>query len=441
MTGKRALSVIERDSRIMITTTRQPYPFVAQRGDKDYAYDIEGKRYIDFTSFVSVYNFGVNSVSSARQAIKKQVDTLMHAAFTDFYSELPVTFAERLVRFFPKGFGRVFFSNSGTEANEAALKFSRIFTKRTYHLAFYNAFHGRTMGSLSLTASRGVQREHYGPFGAALHAPFAYCYRCPFGQEYPSCGIACADYIRKYPLSKEVTTGEVAAIFVEPVQGEGGYIVPPPEFIKELRKMASENNILLVSDEVQSGYMRTGTFLALDNFKVDADIYTMAKSIGAGLPMGVTISRRSLGDIPEGSHSNTFGGNLAAIAGANASLEYLSKNKRSLRSMVYRKHAYMVKRLEELKERYEIVGDVRALGMMIGIELVKNKESKEPAINARDKVLRLCFERGLLLLPAGISSIRLIPPITISEASMKKGMDIFEEAVRIADSGTKRSYM
>ncbi len=434
--GIKTRRLISRDKKIMITTTRNTFPFVAAKGDGDYAYDLEGNKFIDFTSFVSVYNLGVNTNAGIRQSIKRQVDVLMHAAFTDFYSELPVVFAERLIKSFPKGFGRVFFSNSGTEANEAALKFSKIFTKRTYALAFYNSFHGRTLGSLSLTSSMSIHRQRYGPFPAAVHAPYAYCYRCPFNQEYPSCGLECIDYIRKYPLSKEVSPDEVASIFVEPVQGEGGYIVPPPEFIKGLREIADEHNILLVSDEVQSGYMRAGSFLAMDNSGVDADIYAMAKSLGAGLPMGATITRRSLGDIPQGSHSNTFGGNLAAIAGANASLEYLSRNLRSIKSMVRRKHGYIMKRLESMHERYEVIGDVRGQGMMIGVEFVKDKKSKEPAIIEREKILNACFSRGLLLLPAGISSIRIIPPITISDANLEKGLDAFEESVKDADLAT-----
>ncbi len=427
----RIKEIIGRDKRIMITTTRQQYPLVVSHGEGDYIYDVEGNRFLDFSSFIAVYNFGVNARKEIRSAAKKQIDSMMHAAFYDYYAESPVRFAEKLVSMFPKGFGKVFFSNSGTEANEAALKFSKIFTKKPYVISFHNAFHGRTMGSLSLTYSLSVQREHFGPFTSALHAPYAYCYRCPLKKsEDDACCLDGIDHIRKNILSKEVGPGEVASIFIEPIQGEGGYIVPPVEFVKELRKLASENGILLVSDEVQAGYMRTGSFLALDNFGVEADIYTMAKAIGGGLPMGATVTRTSLGDMPKGAHANTFGGNLVSIAAAEASLDYVKRNYASLRKMSLSKGRIIMARLLEMKERYEIIGDVRGIGMMIGIELVKDRKSKEYASKERDAVLYECFNKGLILLPAGPSSIRIIPPITISIANIKKGLDILEGAIK-----------
>ncbi len=435
--SKRARNIIKRDRKVLLSTTRVPYTFIASHGEGDFAYDIDGNKFIDFTSFIAVYNFGIGSPPSVRSAISKQAGKLMHAAFYDFSAQEPVEYAEKLLTMFPKSFGKMFFSNSGTEANEAALKFSRLFTKRQYTLAFYSAFHGRTMGSLGLTASRVVQHESFGPFNSVVHVPYAYCYRCPFGKEYPSCGIACADYIKKNALSKEVSPREVSAIFIEPVQGEGGYIVPPKEFVKEIRKIATENGMLLVSDEVQAGYMRTGKFLAMDNFGVEADIYTMAKASGGGLPLGITITRSSLGDIPEGAHSNTFGGNLASISGASATLEYVKKNMSMLTKASDEKSRFIMKRLDEMKERYEILGDVRGLGMMIGIELVTDKKSKTPAAMQRDEILKYCHSKGLLLLPAGVSSIRIIPPLTVSKPSLEKGLDILEEAIKTINARTK----
>jgi 4-aminobutyrate aminotransferase len=424
--------IIKRDSDVMLTTTRGSVPFVAARGDGDYAYDVSGNRFIDFSSFISVYNLGVNANKNVRDAVKGQVDRLMHPAFTDFYSELPVAFAEKLVNMFPRGFGRVFFSNSGTEANEAAVKFAKIFTKRQYVISFYNAFHGRTQGSLGLTASNKTQRKHFGPFNSAIHTPYPYAYRFPYGDE-EECSEFCISHLRDTILEKEVSADEVAAIIIEPIQGEGGYIVPPKSFVKGLRELASEKGILLIADEVQSGYMRTGKFLALDNFGVEADIYSMAKALGGGLPFGATVTRRSLGDIPSGSHANTFGGNLLAVAAANASLDYVRKNMKGLQAQVKEKGAVIVKRLNEMKERYEIVGDVRGIGLMIGVELVKNKKTKEYAQKERERVLVDCFDNGLLLLPAGASTIRLIPPITMSKSNIEKGLDVFEAAVRKAN--------
>lgn len=429
----RTRKIIARDRKVMFTTTREHFPFVADHGDGDFAYDVEGNRFLDFTSFISVYNLGVNANRDVRNAVKAQADKLMHAAFLDFHAELPVTVAEKLVSFFPKGFGRVFFSNSGTEANEDAIKLSRLFTRRTYLISFYNAFHGRTMGSLGLTASRVVQRKHYGPFFEVIHAPYPNPYRCIFNTETPEeCAEAHLAYLEDHVFKREAAPEEVAAVFVEPIQGEGGYIVPPKSFITGLRKLTERNGILLVDDEVQAGYMRTGKFLAMDNFGVTADIYTMAKAIGGGLPMGATVARKSLGDTPAGSHSGTFGGNLLAMAAANASLNYVKEHRRELEKGVREKGALVMKRLNEMKERYEVVGDARGIGLMTAFEFVKSKETKESAFKQRDAVIGECFRNGLLLLPAGSQSavIRLIPPLTMSAARIDEGLDIIEKAVR-----------
>lgn len=427
---KRVRDIIARDRRVISTTTREHYSFVASHGSGDFVYDISGNRFLDFSTFIGVYSFGVNANAVVRRAVKGQVDRLMHPAFTDFYSELPVSFAEKLVEMFPKGFGKVFFSNSGTEANEDAIKLARMFTKRPYVLAFYNSFHGRTLGSLGLTSSKVVQRAHFGPFSTVLHAPYPYPYRA---KDPDTCAEECIDHIKKVTFAKEADPEEIAAIFMEPIQGEGGYIVPPKEFVKELRELASEHGILLVSDEVQSGYMKTGKFLALDNFGVDADIYTMAKALGAGMPIGATVYNKALGDMPAGSHANTFGGNLVSIAAANASLDYVRKNMSSLQSQVKRKGGYIMKRLNEFVDSYEIAGDARGIGMMVAIELVKDKKGKEPAVKEVSSVLSRAFDNGLLLLPAGKSTIRIIPPITIEQANLEKGMDILEDAIKSAN--------
>ncbi len=431
--GPKANRIIARDKNIMLASTRESFPFVAERADGDFAIDIEGNRFIDFSSFIGVYNLGVNGNAQIRNAIKAQADKLMHAAFLDFYSELPVRFAENLMTMFPKGFGRAFFSNSGTEAIEDAIKLSKIFTKRHHLIAFFNAFHGRSTGSLSLTCSRSIQRAHLGPFVSVSHAPYPNPYRCtnPAHFDNPEeCTKESIEFIEKNILGSEVPPEEVAAIFFEPIQGEGGYIVPPKGFFKSLRELADKHGILLVDDEIQAGYMRTGKFLALDNFGVAADIYTMSKSLGSGLPFAATISRRSLGNVRAGEHAGTFGGNLLAVAGANAALDYVKKNKISLQSQVKRKNGIIMKRLNEMKDSYEIVGDVRGIGMMIGMELVKDRKTKEYATEERNKALDLCFQNGLLILPAGKSTIRIIPPLTISEANLNKGLDIIEEAIK-----------
>ncbi len=427
--SKKANDVIKKDKNLFVTTTRESYPFVADRGDGDFAYDISGNKFIDFSSFISVYNFGVNANAKVREAIKAQVDKLMHSAFTDYYAELPVKFAEEFTSMFPKQYGKLFLSNSGTEANEAAIKFSKVITKRSSIMAFYNSFHGRTNGSLALTSSKIVQREHMGPFVNAVHVPYPYCYRCPLHQSYPDCGFACIDYIKDYPLSKEVAGEEIAAFVVEPIQGEGGYIVPPKDYFKELKRLTDSYGMLFVSDEVQAGYFRAGKPAALDNFGVHADIYTFAKSVGAGLPLGVTMLKRSLPDIPAGAHANTFGGNLAVIAGAHALAKHVKNNMRSIEEQVHTKGRIMKSRLEKMKERYEIIGDVRGMGMMLAIELVKDRKTKEPAVKERDSIMERCFYDGLLMLPAGVSTIRIIPPLTMSMHNIEEGLGILESVV------------
>ncbi len=426
--GKRIRDVIRRDSKVIFTTTREDFPFVADHGNGDHVFDIEGNRFIDFSSFVSCYNLGVNANAQIRNAAKKQIDRLMHGMFMDYYEEAPVELAEKLVGMLPPGFGRVFFSNSGTEANEDAIKLVKLFTKRRHIIAFYGAFHGRSIGALGLTASKTSHRAHFGPFVNVSHAPYPDPYR--FNGSPEECSQASIDFIERNILGKEVPPNEVAAIFFEPIQGEGGYVVPPRGFFKELRKLADEHGILLVDDEIQAGYMRTGKFLALSNFGTVADIYTFAKSFGAGFPLAATVARKSLGDTPAGSHAGTFGGNLVASAAATASLDYIKRNRRGLERSIARKGAKIMKRMNEMKETYELVGDVRGMGLMIGVEFVKSKEGKEYATKERDSIIVDCFNKGLVVLPAGSSTIRIIPPLTILESNIDKGLDVLEEAIK-----------
>lgn len=429
--GSKIKKVIDRDRRVIFTTTREDFPFVVDHGAGDHIFDIEGNRFLDFGSFVGVYTLGVNANAQIRNAAKRQIDRLTHAMLADFRAELPVRFAEKLVAMFPPGFGRVFFSNSGAEAIEDAIKLAKLFTGRRHLIAFYGAFHGRTMGALGLTASKTAHRAHFGPFPGVTHVPFPDPYRCPFNSSDPEeCAKEAIGYIETNVLGKEVPPEEVAAIFFEPIQGEGGYIVPPMGFFRQLRELADRHGILLVDDEIQAGYMRTGRFLALDNFGAKADIYAMAKSLGGGFPLAATVARRSLGDTPAGAHAGTFGGNLVAVAAAEASLDYVTRNMRSLQGQVKRKGKRMMKRLGEMEDRYELVGDVRGIGMMIGMELVKSKEGKEYATRERDAVMKACFNRGLILLPAGRSALRIIPPITMSDSNIDKGLDIIEETIR-----------
>ncbi len=424
-------NVINRDKKIILSTTREDFPFAVDHGQGDYIYDIADNRFIDFSSFVGVYTLGVNANTQIRNAAKNQIDKLMHPAFLDFYSELPVRFAEKFMEFMPPGFGRVFYSNSGTEANEDAMKLSKIFTKRNHIIAFYNSFHGRSFGSMALTATKTIHHAHYGPLVNVSHAPYPNPYRCKHHSDDPEeCSKESIEFIETNIIGRQIPPEEIGAIFFEPVQGEGGYVIPPHGFFKQLRELADKYGMLLVDDEIQAGYMRTGKFLALDNFGVKADIYTFAKALAGGLPIGLTVSRHGLGDVTPGAHAGTFGGNLVSVAAAIASLDYVKRNKQSLEAQVKSKGKKVMKRLYEMKDRYEMVGDVRGLGLMTAAEFVKSKVTKEYASKERDQIISYCFNNGLLILPCGKSTIRLIPPITISESNLEKGLDIFEEAVK-----------
>ena len=330
---------------------------------------------------------------------------------------------ETVKAFLPKKFNQAFLSNSGTETIETAYKMARWHTNKKWVIAFDHCFHGRTMGSLSMTNSKPVQRERFGPFLPVKHAPYAYVYRHPSNDE-KECVNDCLSKLEQKARSVK---NNLAAVFIEPIQGEGGYIVPPKDFIKGVREICNKYNALMCDDEVQSGCFRTGKFLAIENFNVSPDIVCLSKSVGGGIPLGITLANKSIQDWPPGSHANTFGGNLIACAAGIATLEYMKKKK--IGNNAAKIGDYLKKRLLELKDKYEIIGDVRGLGLMIGIEIVKDKKSKRYGKEERDKILELCFKKGLILLQAGTSVVRMSPPLIISKSHADKAINIFEKSI------------
>ncbi len=418
--GPRSVKIIQRDSRVVSPSLTREYSFVYKRARGCYVWDVDGRRYLDFSAAVAVMNIGhTNPV--IEKAIHKQIKSGIHAAFPDFYAEMPVQFVEKLLTFLP-GHQKVFLSNSGTEAVECAFKLARWHSKKKWTIAFENAFHGRTMGSLSMTKSKPVQRERFGPFLPVKHVRYPNVYR--MGDD---ASDRCLDELEK-TIKK---TKDVASIFIEPIQGEGGYIVPPRTFIKGVRKLCDDHDILLCDDEVQAGCFRTGTFLAIENFGIKPDIVSMSKAIGGGIPLGATISTSQIMDWPKGSHANTFGGNLLACAAGVASLDFMRKKK--LGENAKKVGKIMMKRLEEIKNDYEIVGDVRGIGLMMGVEIVRDKRSKKHGEKERESILCKASEKGLLLLPAGRSTIRICPPLIINKQQAMHGLDILEDAVREVD--------
>ncbi|MCD6428421.1 MAG: acetyl ornithine aminotransferase family protein [Desulfurococcales archaeon] len=434
--GPKAKEVIKKYGMYVATTTHDPeiLPLVIERGDGVWLVDVDGNVYLDFSSGVSASNLGYPTHPEIKEAIIRQLEKIAHAAGTDFYNPYQVALAEKLVSVAPGDFEKkVFFCNSGTESVEAAIKIARFATNRKLFIAFIGAFHGRTLGSLSLTASKPVHKRRFFPTApGVVHVPYPNPYRNPWhidGYEHPDELVSrVIEYIEYWLFNHYIPADEVAAIVVEPIQGEGGYVVPPKNFFTELKKVCEKYGILLIVDEVQMGLGRTGKMFAIEHFDVAPDEICLAKSLGGGVvPAGATVVRKDL-DLEPGAHSNTFGGHALAAVAALKTIELTEKylpNVQLLENLFKEK-------LAEIKERYEVVGDVRGLGLAWGVEFVKDRKTKEHYMKLRNRVISEAFKRGLVLLPCGKSTIRLIPPITISEEEAKVGLEIFEEAIKSA---------
>jgi len=428
--GPKARSVVERDSRVVSPSYTRTYPLVARRGEGAIVEDVDGNRFLDFSAGIAVVATG-HCHPKVVGAIQQQARELIHMSGTDFYYENMVELAERLAALAPGGFARrVYFGNSGTEAIEAAMKLARYHTGRDKFVAFLGAFHGRTMGALSLTASKAVQRRGFGPLAPGVfHVPYAYCYRCAYGKAPETCAVECATAIEDRLIKTIAPAEEIAGIVVEPVQGEGGYVIPPRKFFDELARIAARYGILLIFDEVQCGMGRTGKLFAAENFNAAPDIIALAKGIASGLPLGATVARAEVMDWGPGAHASTFGGNPVAVAAALVTLELLEQE---LIDNAARMGAYMMDRMRAWPRRFPQVGDVRGLGLMIGVELVRDQETREKAPRLRDRVVQMAFERGLLVLGAGENTLRLSPPLIISRDQACCAMDILEECLTIA---------
>ncbi len=426
--GPRARAIIERDDRFISPSYTRTYPLVADRGKGAIVWDPDGNRFLDFAAGIAVIATG-HCHPKVVQAIQDQAARLIHMSGTDFYYENMVQLAEKLASLVPgNSTHRVYFGNSGTEAIEAAIKLARYHTERGQFVAFVGAFHGRTMGSLALTGSKSVQKKGFFPLmPGAHHVPYAYCYRCAYGKSPDSCGVECVKAIETELFRTTVPAEDVAAIFVEPVQGEGGYVVPPQKFFDELRKLADKYGILLVADEVQSGMGRTGKMFASQHFALEPDLIALAKGIASGLPLGAMVARAEIMDWKPGAHASTFGGNPVAVAASLATIELLEQE---LVDNAARVGAHLMDKLRDLPHKFPMVGDVRGLGLMIGIELVRDQVTKERAGDLRDKLVQMCFERGLLVLGAGPNTIRLCPPLVIDKDQADFAAETIEECLR-----------
>jgi len=429
--GPKAKAWVERDAAVVSPSYTRSYPFVMDHGRGSEVWDVDGNRFIDFNAGIAVTATGHTHPNVVR-AIQEQAEKFIHMSGTDFYYPVQIELAEKLNALAPiEEETKVFFTNSGTESVEAAFKLARYYTGRPRMLAFIGAFHGRTMGSLSLTASKYVQRKGFSPLVPGVtHVPYGYCYRCPFHLQYPSCDIYCVDYIEDTLFRYFIPAEEVAAIFVEPIQGEGGYVVPPPEWHGRLKALMEKHDILYVADEVQTGFGRTGKMFAIEHWGVEPDIICMAKGIASGMPIGAMVARKSLMTWPTGAHASTFGGNPVSCAAALATIDLIENG---LMENAARMGQWIMARLQEMAEDHPSMGDVRGKGLMIGIELVKDKETKEPASDMRDRIIQIAFQKGLLILGCGSNTVRFMPALNISQDIADEGLTIFEEALTEAE--------
>ncbi|HUV58852.1 MAG TPA: acetyl ornithine aminotransferase family protein [Desulfatiglandales bacterium] len=426
--GPNAAALIGVDRNHVSPSYTRIYPLVAEKAEGLWIHDPDGNTFLDFTAGIAVCATG-HCHPYVVNAIKEQANKLLHMSGTDFYYTSQITLAEKLAHLAPgDGSNKVYFGNSGAEAVEAAFKLARWYTKRELNLAFFGAFHGRTMGALSLTASKTIQKKHYNPLIPGItHISYAYCYRCPYNMSYPECGIECVRWVEDTLFRTTVPPEEVAAIFVEPIQGEGGYIVPPPEFHRELQKIAKKYEILYVADEVQSGMGRTGKMFAMEHFGVVPDIMALAKGIASGMPLGAMVARSDIMVWEAGSHASTFGGNPVSCSAALATIELLEAE---LMANAKIRGEYLMTELRELQKSMECMGDVRGKGLMVGVELVKDRDTKERATDWRNEVIQKAFQKGLLLLGCGENTIRFSPALTVTVEEIDACLSIFEESLR-----------
>ena len=428
--GPNAKRVLEADEQIISPSYTRSYPLVAKSGNGIVVTDVDGNEFFDFSAGIAVTSTG-HCHPHVVAAIQKQSGQLIHMSGTDFYYENMVELASRLSKIAPmRGPHKIYYGNSGAEAIECALKLARYHTKRQNMIAFFGAFHGRTMGALSLTASKPQQRRRFSPLVPGVtHVRYPDVYREGVGgAEAEKFALGCARFIEEKLFKTTLAPEEVAAIFVEPIQGEGGYVVAPTVFMQELRRISDRHGILLVVDEVQSGIGRSGKWWAVEHTGVEPDIVCMAKGVASGMPLGVTMTKADLMDWVPGSHASTFGGNPVCIAAALATLEVIEKEKLVDNSAAV--GAHMLKRMADWPSRFKLVGDVRGRGLMIGVEIVKDKATKEYGNVERDKIVEMAFEHGILFLGCGPSTVRICPPLIVTNEQADVALHVLEECIR-----------
>jgi 4-aminobutyrate aminotransferase len=425
--GPKAKAAIEHDRRTVSQNLTKDVPLVVARGRGMVIEDVDDNRFLDFAAGISTVSTG-HCHPEVVAAIKAQAETLLHVCYTDFFYQVYIDLCEELARVTPiSGPKRVFLTNSGAEAVETAIKLARVRTGRQKIVGFFGAFHGRTFGAMTLTASKPVQRKGYAPFlPEVYHTHYAYCYRCPVNRKPESCSVECLEMLTETYFHHTIDPKEVAAIVVEPVQGEGGFIPPHPEFLPRLQAICREHGILMIADEVQSGMGRTGKMFALEHYGIDPDMIILAKGIASGMPISAVVAREDVMKWNDGGHGSTFGGNPVSCAAALATLRLL---KAGLIENAGRTGAYLIDKLKGLQKKHRLIGDVRGIGLMVGLEIVRDQATRAPAPKERHEIIVKAFERGLLMLPCGSSTIRLTPPLVCREPDVDKAIAILDQVL------------
>jgi 4-aminobutyrate aminotransferase len=425
--GPKAQAIIDQDQRYSAPAYGRVYPLVVEAGHGCVVEDVDGNLFLDFMAGIAVNSTGY-SHPRVVQAVEEQTRRFLHICGSDFYYKPMAELMKKLSHLAPgAGDKKVFLTNSGTEAVEAAFKLARYATKRKHVIAFLGAFHGRTMGSLSLTASRAMHRGHFSPLIPDVHhIPYGYCHRCPYNLHYGSCGIECVEQLEKVLFHYKVLPEEVAAIFVEPIQGEGGYVVPPQEFLPMIQDLCRRHGILLVMDEIQSGFGRTGKMFACEHWGIEPDIVCVAKGIASGMPLGAMIARSEISAWTRSTHGSTFGGNPVACAAALATIALIEEG---LMANAAEVGGYLKEKLMSLKGSHPTLSDIRGLGLMIGVEFASADNTGAPDAKLRDQVMQKCFERGLLLLSCGESTLRFCPPLIVSRGEVDTAVDLFQSVL------------
>lgn len=424
--GPKARAIVDRDRQVTAPAYGRVYPLVVKRASGMMVEDVDGNLFLDFMAGIAVASTG-HSHPRVVRAIEEQARKFLHICGSDYYYEPMVALAEKLGRLTPgPGAKKVFFTNSGTETIEAAIKLARYYTKRQHIIAFHGAFHGRTLGSLSLTASRAAHRAHFGPLIPGVHhVPYPFCRR-PDQQKPEACARESIQIIEEVLFRHEVLPEEVAAVFVEPIQGEGGYIVPPPEYLPMLQDLCRKHGILLVVDEIQSGFGRTGKMFASEHWALEPDIVCAAKGIASGMPLGAMIARAEISSWPSSSHGSTFGGNPVACAAALATIELIEEG---LVENAAKMGALLKERLTTLGTHHNTIAEVRGLGLMVGVEFCRPDDNNTPDRQLRERVMQRCFEKGLLLLGCGESTLRFCPPLIVTAEEVETAVRLFDEAI------------